>query len=130
MSFQKHSVLGVQRQSLITKGTGGVYKKEKCPFPHYGFLVVEWFGQNGIPVAFVYKLRDFLIGPDAISAPSVKQRRETKQAKNPKLFLCLPPGEHTAIKDRDLSTWIPNAMLSQFLVESEVSSSFFSTRSP
>jgi hypothetical protein len=120
MSFQKHSVLGVQRQSLITKGTGDVYKKERCPFQHYGFLFVEWFGQNGIPVDIVYTLRSFLIGPEAISAPTVRQRREAKQAKNPTLYLGLPLGEHIAVKDRELCSWIPNAMLSQFLVENKV----------
>jgi hypothetical protein len=101
---------------LITKG--GCIKKEKCPLPHYGFLVVEWFCQNGIPMKFVCELRDRLIGPNA--ALMVQKRREKKQRDNLWLFLRKPVGERVALKERNLSTWFANTILSQFLAESKV----------
>jgi hypothetical protein len=36
------------------------------------------------------------------------------------LFLCKPAGEHVGVKDRQMKTWFANAMLTLFLVESEV----------
>jgi hypothetical protein len=118
--MQKQFGLGVQRQRLITKGTGAFPKKDRCPLPHYGFLVVECFCQNGNPLKSVYDLRSRLIGPNAVPAPVLKQRREKKQGQNPQLFLCKPGGEHVAVKERHMETWFANAMLTQFLVESEV----------
>jgi hypothetical protein len=120
ISTQKKFGLGVQRQSLIAKRAGDSDKKEKCPFSHYGFLLVEWFCQNGIPLKHVYECRDRLIGQDAVSTLFVQERREQKQLDNPELFQCLPTGEHVAVKDRELKTWFPNRMLSQFLLDSKV----------
>jgi hypothetical protein len=100
--------------------TGGPYKKDKCPFPHYGYLVVDWYGQNGIPLEYVYRMRSRLIGPHAISGLVVKERRAEKMKKNPGKLLCKTEGEHIAVKGRELDTWFANAMVSQFFVENEV----------
>jgi hypothetical protein len=120
MNVQRNRGLGVQRQSLITKATGGTSRKEKCPFPHYGWLVVDWYCQNGIPLESVYEMRSRLIGPHAVSGLVVKERREYKQKANPGKFLCLPVGDHIAVKDRHVGTWFANAMVSQFLADNEV----------
>jgi hypothetical protein len=74
----KRNRLGVSRQGQITKGPGAVTRTSRCPFPHYGYLLIEWYCQNGIPLQAVYSMRSHLIGPQAISAPMVCQRRDHK----------------------------------------------------
>jgi hypothetical protein len=103
MNVQRNFVLGVQCEILMT--TGGTFKKERCIFSHHGFLIVNWYCQNGIPLKYVYDLRSRLVGPHAVSGMFVKERRQDKQKKNPGRFLCLPAGDNIAMKDRQLETW-------------------------
>jgi hypothetical protein len=77
--------------------TGGPYKKEKCPFSHYGYLIVDWYGESGIPVEYVYPLRSRLIAPHAVSGLGVKERHKEKKKKHPAKFLCKPEGEYIAV---------------------------------
>jgi hypothetical protein len=120
MNVHKTFGLGVQRQSLITKTTGSSDRKDKCPFSHYGWLLVDWYCQNGIPLQGVFDLRSRLIGPHAVTGLVVKERRQKKMKENPAKFLCLPGGDHIAMKDRQLDTWFANAMVTEFLVDCKV----------
>jgi hypothetical protein len=79
--------------------------------------VIDWYCLNGIPLKGVFELRDRLIGPHAVTGLVVKDCREKKMKENPAKYFCLPEGEHIAMKDRMLDTWIPNAMVTQFLGE-------------
>jgi hypothetical protein len=120
MNVQRNFGLCVQRQSLVTEATGGTLKKDRCPFSHYGFLIVDRYCQSGIPLDFVYRSRSRLRGPHAVSGLVVRERREHKQKKNPFTFICKPEGVHIAVKVRQLDTQFANAMVSQFLVVCEV----------
>lgn len=135
-----------QRQIVMQKtAVKGSRAQEKaatrCSFPHYGFLFIEGYCAIGIPLESVADLTKELIGPDSrtsakatiaqvqqevlsefpgctnalsVVAQEARAKAESQAAKDGGEALA---GNVAAWRDRDMKTWVPNAMVEQMMIE-------------
>ena len=69
MSGLSRHPLGVQTAGVSKGTTASKMWGERAKFSHYGFLVIEWYCANGIPMPMIVQLKSRLIGPEAVSQP-------------------------------------------------------------
>jgi hypothetical protein len=101
--------------------------KQKCAFVHYGFLIVEWMGAHGLPLSLIETMDEKLVGPDAEPGPILKRWRNKFAREEPTIYTCElsegnREGDRVKVEERELSTWIPHALMTQFMSECDVRS--------
>jgi hypothetical protein len=90
---------------------------QKCAFAHYVFLMVECMCAHGLPLDLIEESCVNL--SDAASGPTLKHWKCRLVAQHPsvctcKLFQEATEGERVRIEGRDLSSWVPHALMMEF----------------
>jgi hypothetical protein len=99
--------------------------KPKCSYVHYGFLVVEWICAHGLPLSLIEDMKGKIVGPEAEAGPILKQWKKRFVKEDPTIYSCQmtdesADNERVKIEGRNLSTWIPHALMTEFMKECEV----------
>jgi hypothetical protein len=117
-------------------------KKARCSFAHYGYAMIEGYCAVGIPLETVTEMKEELIGPSSVPKPTIVNCEQEVLKEHPECSNSLTQAAANQRKqalaagkdspqpfiptvanwrDREMSTWVPNAMLEQFMVDSEES---------
>jgi hypothetical protein len=99
--------------------------KPKYSYVHYGFLVVEWICAHGLPLSLIEDMKGKIVGPEAEAGPILIQWKKKCVKEDPTIYSCQMTDEsadnkRVKIEGRNLSTWIPHALMTELMMECEV----------